>query len=139
MAIRDALTQAGKALHADVGDGPDGRLALSMVLARRQAGALLKRLRYRIALDADDASRTVFFEEWLWEEDATPGLDVAAGFAEKEQAYRVSGAEAPGNVEQVAVLFAQRYGVALDFPQVRLRLRDACEAEGYQLRHLIPL
>ena len=139
MAIRDALVRLGKALHADVEEGTDGRLSLSMVLARRQAGVLQKRLRYRIGLDADDAAHTVFFEEWLWEEDATPGLDVAPGFAEKEQAYRVSGAEAPGNVEQVGALFEQRYGVAMDFPQIRLRLRDTCEAEGYQLRHLIPL
>lgn len=129
----------GKELHADVAEGSDGRLSVEMVLARRQAGTLLKRLRYRIGLDADDAAHTVFFEESLWEEDATPGLDVAAGFAEKEQAYRVSGAEAPGNVEQLGALFASRYGVDVDFPQIRLRLRDTCEAEGYQLRHLIPL
>ena len=138
MAIRDALVRVGKALHADVEEDADGALWLEMVLARRQAGSLQKRLRYRIGLEADPASTTVFFQEWLWEDDGGP-LDLAARLAEKEQAYRVSGAEAPGNIESVASLFAQRYGARFYFPEVRLRLRDACAAEGYQLRHLIPL
>lgn len=138
MVLRDALVRVGKALHADVGEDADGAVWMEVVLARRRAGTLEKRLRYRIGLQADPASRTVFFEEWLWEDDGRP-LDLAARLAEKEQAYRVSGAEAPGNVEAVASLFARRYGTEFDFPEVRLRLRDACAAEGYQLRHLIPL
>jgi len=138
MGIRDALRRVGKGLHADVSEEPD-KLWLDLVLAKRVAGGSPKMLRYRIGLDADDASKTVFFQEWLWEEDATLGLDLAERFGEREQAYRVSGAEAPGNVETVAELFAQRYGMEFDFPQVRLRLRDACGAEGYHLRHLIPL
>jgi hypothetical protein len=138
MAILDALRLVGKALHADVEEDP-GSLSLSMVLAKRQAGLLQKRLRYRVRLETDDASQTVFFQEWLWEDDDAPGLDLASRIDEKEMAYRVSGAEAPGNVEQVAQLFQSRYGASFDFPQVRLRLRDACESEGYQLRHLIPL
>ncbi len=138
MGILDALVQVGKSLHADVEEDADGKLWIEVVLARRQAGALHKRLRYRIGLEADPASQTVFFEEWLWEDDGRP-LDLAARLGEKEQAYRVSDAEAPGNIEAVALLFAQRYGTAFDFPEVRLRLRDACATEGYQLRHLIPL
>jgi hypothetical protein len=138
MAIRDALVRVGKALHADIEEDPDGTLWLEVVLARRQAGALQKRLRYRIGLESDPASSTVFFQEWLWEDDGNR-LDFAKRLAEKDQAYRVSNAEAPGNIESVAVLFAQRYGLEFDFPQIRLRLRDACAEEGYQLRHLIPL
>jgi hypothetical protein len=139
MAVRDALRRVGKTLRADVEEEPDGTLVLALVLARRQAGGLPKLLRYRIRLDVDDAGRTVFFQEWLWEEDGGPRLDVADRFEEKEQAFRVSPATAPGNVERVAALFSRRYGVAFDFPQVRQRLRDACVAEGYRLRHLIPL
>ena len=138
MGLRDALVRVGKQLHADVEEDPDGTLWLELTLARRQAGTLTKRLRYRIGLEADPAATTVFFQEWLWEDDGRP-IDLAARLAEKEQAYRVSGAEAPGNIESVAPLFAQRYGAAFDFPEVRLRLRDACASEGYQLRHLIPL
>ena len=138
MGIRDALVQVGKALHADVEEDLDGTLWFEVVLARRQAGTLQKRLRYRIGLESDPASKTVFFQEWLWEDDGR-AFDLGARFAEKEQAYRVSGAEAPGNIETVARLFAQRYDTRFDFPEVRLRLRDACVAEGYQLRHLIPL
>ena len=138
MGLRDALVRVGKALHADVEEDPDGTLWIEVTLARRKAGALTKRLRYRIGLEADPASGTVFFQEWLWEDDGRP-FDLAARLGEKEQAYRVSGAEAPGNIESVASLFAQRYGAGFDFPEVRLRLRDACAAEGYQLRHLIPL
>lgn len=139
MPLRAALQRVGRTLRADVTDEPGGGLALEMVLARRAAGRLPKCLRYRIALDVDEAGRTVFFQERLWEEDAGPALDVAAHFEEKEQAFRVSPADAPGNVERVAQLFAQRYGSGFDFPQVRQRLRDACLAEGYRLRHLIPL
>jgi hypothetical protein len=139
MPIRDSLRRVGKALRADVEEDASGTLWLEMVLARRQACVLLKRLRYRIGLESDEASRTVFFQEWLWEDEAHPGIDVAARFAEKEQAYRVSGADAPGNIEHVALLFAKRYGAGFDFPQVRNRLRQACEADGYSLRHLIPL
>jgi hypothetical protein len=138
MGVREALVRVGKALHATIEEDPDGTLWLEVVLARRQAGSLQKRLRYRIGLESDPASKTVFFQEWLWEDDGSP-FDLAARLAEKEQAYRVSGAEAPGNIEAVAVLFAQRYGAQFDFPEVRLRLRDACVGEGYQLRHLIPL
>ncbi|MHB1260710.1 MAG: hypothetical protein ACYC2H_03235 [Thermoplasmatota archaeon] len=138
MGLRDALVQVGKALHADVEEDGEGRISIEVVLARRQAGTLTKRLRYRIGVEADPASRTAFFQEWLWEDDGRP-LDLAARLAEKDQAYRVSGAETPGNIESVATLFAQRYGTEFDFPEVRLRLRDACTAEGYQLRHLIPL
>jgi hypothetical protein len=138
MGLRDALVRVGKELHADVEEDPDGTLWLEVVLARRQAGSLQKRLRYRIGLESDPASKTVFFQEWLWEDDGSP-FDLAARLAEKEQAYRVSGAEAPGNIESVASLFAARYGTEFDFPEVRLRLRDACAGEGYQLRHLIPL
>lgn len=139
MPIRDALHRVAKALHADVEGEPGGGLAFSMVLARRQAGGLPKLLRYRIALDVDEPARTVHFQESLWEEDAGPRLDVAARFEEKEQAFRVSPADAPGNVERVALLFARRYKGRFDFPQVRQRLRDACLTEGYRLRHLIPL
>ena len=138
MGLHEALVQVGKALHADVEEDADGTLWMEVTLARRQAGALTKRLRYRIGLEADPAATTVFFQEWLWEDDGRP-FDLASRLAEKEQAYRVSGAEAPGNIESVAPLFAQRYGAEFDFPEVRLRLRDACAAEGYQLRHLIPL
>jgi len=138
MGLRDALVQVGKSLHADVEEDGEGRVSIEVVLARRRAGTLEKRLRYRIGLESDPASRTVFFQEYLWEDDGRP-LDLAARLGEKEQAYRVSGAEAPGNIEAVASLFAQRYGAEFDFPEVRLRLRDACAAEGYQLRHLIPL
>lgn len=138
MGLQDALVRVGKALHADVEQDGEGQVAIELVLARRRAGTLEKRLRYRIALEADPASRTVFFQEWLWEDDGLP-FDLAGRLAEKDQAYRVSGAEAPGNIESVASLFAQRYGAEFDFPEVRLRLRDACAAEGYQLRHLIPL
>lgn len=138
MGLRESLLRVGKALHADVEEDPDGSLSFEVVLARRTAGTLHKRLRYRIRLESDPASTTVFFQEWLWEDDERP-LDMAGRFAEKEQAYRVSGAEAPGNIESVASLFAQRYGAEFDFPEVRLRLRDACTAEGHQLRHLIPL
>jgi hypothetical protein len=139
MPIREALRRVGKGLHAQVDEDADGTLWLEVVLARRRAGHMLKRLRYRVGLDADDASRTVFFQEWLWEDDAAPGVDVAARFAEKEQAYRVTGADVPGNVERVALLFAQRYHAEFDFPDVRRRLRQACLIEGYRLRHLIPL
>jgi hypothetical protein len=139
MAIQDALRRVGQELHADVDVDGRGVLSIEVVLAKRQAGHLQKALRYRIALEADAASKTVFFQEWLWEADRTVGLDVASRLNEKEQAYRVSGAEAPGNIEIVAGLFAQRYGAQFDFPEVRMRLRDACESEGYQLRHLIPL
>jgi hypothetical protein len=138
MGIREALVRVGKQLHADVEEDADGTISIGVVLARRQAGTLTKRLRYRIALESDPASNTVFFQESLWEDDGGP-FDLAGRLAEKEQAYRVSGAEAPGNIESVASLFAQRYGAEFDFPEVRLRLRDACAAEGYQLRHLIPL
>lgn len=139
MGVREALIQVGKALHADVEEDADGTLSFHIVLARRMAATLQKRLHYLIRLESDPASRTVFFEERLWEDELGPGLDMAGRLAEKEQAYRVSGAEAPGNIESVASLFAQRYGAEFDFPEVRLRLRDACAAEGYQLRHLIPL
>ena len=138
MGIREALVRIGKELHADVEQDADGALSIELVLARRQAGTLTKRLRYRIALESDPASKTVFFQESLWEDDGRP-LDLAGRLGQKEQAYRVSAAEAPGNIESVAVLFAQRYGATFDFPEIRLRLRDACAAEGYQLRHLIPL
>jgi hypothetical protein len=139
MGLREALIQVGKALHADVEEDPDGTLAFQVVLARRMAGTLQKRLHYRVSLESDPASKTVFFEERLWEDDGAAGLDMAGRLAEKEQAYRVSGAEATGNIEQVAALFAQRYGTEFDFPEVRMRLRDACASEGFQLRHLIPL
>lgn len=139
MVLRDALRQVGKAMHAEVGEDADGTLWIELALARRIAGHVLKTLRYRIGLESDPASQTVFFQEWLWEADSGHGFDLAARLAEKEQAYRVSGADAPGNIEQVASLFAQRYGTEFDFPEVRLRLRDACRAEGYRLRHLIPL
>lgn len=139
MGVRDAIRRVGKALRAEVEEDANGTVWLEMVLARRYAGLLLKRLRYRIGLDVDDAARTVFFQEWLWEDDAAPGLDVAPRLNEKEQAYRVTGAEAPGNVERVALLFAKRYGSGFDFPQVRQRLHHACLAEGFHLRHLIPL
>lgn len=139
MSVQDALRRAGKALHADVEEDADGTVTLQLALARRRAGTALQTLRYRVALECDPASRTVFFQETLWEDDGRPALDLAARLAEKEQAYRVTGAEARGNLEQVAALFEQRYGARFDFPQIRLQLRDACEAEGYQLRHLIPL
>lgn len=139
MPIRDALRRVGQSLHADVGETPGGAVWFELVLARRQAGVLSKRLRYRVGLDVEEGPRTVFFQERLWEEDAGPRIDLAAGFEEKEQAFRVSPPEAPGNVERVALLFAQRYGRTFDFPQVRQRLRDACLMEGYRLRHLVPL
>ena len=139
MPIREALHRVGKSLHADVGEDPGGALWIAMTLAKRRAGGLPKQLRYRIGLDIDEAHRTVFFQEWLWEEDHGPRLDMAARLEEKDQAFRISPADAPGNVEQVALLFAKRYGTPFDFPQVRQRLRDACLTEGYRLRHLIPL
>jgi hypothetical protein len=137
--LEEALRRVGRALHADVEVEPDGAVALQLALARRQAGKVLQTLRYRVRLEGDPASRTVFFQETLWEDDGRPALDLAARLAEKEQAYRVTGAEGRGNLEGVAALFGQRYGVTFDFPQIRLRLRDACEAEGFTLRHLVPL
>lgn len=139
MSVQEALRRIGKALHADVEVDADGTVTLQLALARRRAGQVLQTLRYRVALECDPASRTVFFQETLWEDDDSPSVDLAARLGEKEQAYRVTGAEARGNLESVARLFEQRYQATLDFPQIRLRLRDACEAEGYQLRHLIPL
>jgi hypothetical protein len=138
MGVREALVQVGKQLHADVEEDADGTLWIEVVLARRRAGTLEKRLRYRIGLESDPASGTVFFQETLWEDDGR-SFDLGSRLAEKEQAYRVSGAESPGNIESVASLFAQKYDAEFDFPEVRLRLRDACAAEGYQLRHLIPI
>jgi hypothetical protein len=139
VSVQEALRRVGKALHADVEEDADGTVSLQLALARRQAGRVLQTLRYRVTLESDPASKTVFFQETLWEDDGRPVLELAARLAEKEQAYRVTGAEARGNLESVAALFAQRYGATFDFPHVRLRLRDACEAEGYQLRHLVPL
>jgi hypothetical protein len=139
VSVQDALRRVGKALHADVEEGADGLVTLQLALARRRAGQVLQTLRYRVTLESDPASRTVFFQETLWEDDDRPTVDMAARLAEKEQAYRVTGAEARGNLESVAALFEQRYQATLDFPQIRLRLRDACAAEGFQLRHLIPL
>ena len=139
MSVQDALRRVGKALHADVEVDGRGTVSLQLALAKRHAGHVLQTLQYRVTLESDPASRTVFFQETLWEDDGRTALDLGPRFAEKEQAYRVTGAEARGNLEQVATLFEQRYHARFDFPQIRLRLRDACEAEGYQLRHLIPL
>jgi hypothetical protein len=139
VSVQDALRRVGKALHADVEEDADGTVTLQLDLARRRAGQVLQTLRYRVTLESDPASATVFFQETLWEDDDTPSVDLAGRLGEKEQAYRVTGPEARGNLETVAALFERRYGAQFDFPQIRLRLRDACEAEGYQLRHLIPL
>lgn len=138
MSVRDAVRRVGAALNASVEEDPGGTLWIDLVVARRQAGPFFKRLRYRIGVDADPAARTVFFQEFLWEDDGRP-VDLGGRLAEKEQAYRVTGADARGNVEGLARAFAPRYGATFDFPQVRRRLRDAVAAEGYQLRHLIPL
>jgi hypothetical protein len=139
VSVQEALRRLGRSLRADVEEDADGTVSLQLALARRNAGSSLQTLRYRVTLECDPASRTVFFQEALWEDDGRPAVDLGPRLAEKEQAYRVMGAEARGNLESVAGLFEQRYRSRFDFPQIRLRLRDACQAEGYQLRHLVPL
>lgn len=135
--IRDALRLHAKALHAEVEELEQG-LAFELVLAKRRTHAALRQLRYRVVLEVHEGEGTVFFQESLWEMDEGLGGDLASRFGDREQAYRITPADAPGSVEALAARFSG-YKLQVDFPQIRQGLKAVCEAEGFRLRHLQPL
>ncbi|HLF15898.1 MAG TPA: hypothetical protein VI796_00470 [Candidatus Thermoplasmatota archaeon] len=139
MALLDALRRVGKAFHADVEEAP-GEVAFELVIARRLAGRVAKQLRYRVRLEADDGEHTVYFSEVLWErDDGRGGLDLTPRFGAREEAFRVAREAESAALDAQVALFELRYGARLDFAPLRKAVAEACRAEGYELRHLVPL
>ncbi len=141
MAVLAALARVAKELHADLEPVGPHSLAFALTLARRRTALAPRVLRFRVYLQVDEEERVVYFTETLWEQDANPrpGLELSHAFGPKQETFIVQRVGPPGMVEQQAELFAKRYHHEFDFAPIRQRLRDACKAERYKLRHLLPV
>lgn len=138
MALDEAIRHLSRQLHADL-EGGNGHWVLELTLAQRQAGSEMRHLRYRLSLDEEDGDAVVYFEDTLWERADHPGLDLGGALRAKEEAFLVAPASSGGLVEKQARHFEDRYATKLNFAAIRKRLAEAVKAEGYTLRHLIPL
>lgn len=138
MVLDQAIRHLARLLHGDV-EGGSGHWVLELTLAQRRTGSELRHLRYRLNLDEEEGDAVVYFEDTLWERVAAPGLDLGGALRGKEEAFLVGAASEGGAVEQQAPLFEKRYDTRLDLAGVRRRLAEAVKAEGYTLRHLMPL
>ncbi|MES2154881.1 MAG: hypothetical protein V4510_07065 [bacterium] len=138
MGLDEAIRQYGRQLHADV-DGGDGHWVVELTLAERHAGSELRHLRYRLNLDEEEGDAVLYFEDTLWERVQHPGLDLGGALREKEQAFLVGPATEGGAVEQQVPTFEKRYETRLELGKLRKKLSDMVQAEGYTLRHLMPL
>ena len=137
MVLEAAIRHFARELHADL-EGRDGHWVLEITLAERRAGAQLHHLRYRITIDEEANDEVAYFEDTLWERADHKGLDLGGALRPKEEAFVVAGIT-HGNVDKQAMHFEKRYQTRFDLAGLRRRLSEACKAEGYVLRHLVPL
>jgi hypothetical protein len=135
LSLRERIIEMSKEFPARFEEQKDGTILLESKIAERKVFLSKKTLIYRARLRVDDEKRAVKFFETLKETGlgitgAGPD-DMSPGFGFKKEAYKMTGKEREGSIEELSRLFGKDYKYSWDYSGLRKKIQREAERAGY--------
>jgi hypothetical protein len=142
--MEEAVKKYASEFGADLSE-KKGVWELSKVIAERKAFLSKKKLTYSAKFRVDEESRTVKFTEMLAERgsglSSSGGFDsdmgMSPGFGFKKEVYKSGTDGREGSIEEQSNLFGKDYSYNFDYKEVRNKLEELAQQNGYQFKYQI--
>jgi hypothetical protein len=121
-----------------------GIYTLEKTIAERKVMLSKKKLEYIAKFRVDDDAKLVKFTEMLKESGSGfssggMGYDdgMSTGFGFKAESYKSGSGGREGSIEEQSTLFGKDYSYDFDYAEVRKKIEDIAEKEGYEFKYQV--